>query len=236
MNIKVAVTTSTKSKSRLGHTNSKCKMNIFDKAAFQTMKVRTKYVRYYLLTAALSINLISKPCVGQSRLQDFDERALVNMSHQRTEEKTAIFLFFSKTHLYGDIGLPVGLFLGGVASGDLKMRQNALYVASSTAVSAGLTLLIKKLGGRRRPYVKNINIVPVYMARGSSFPSGHTSVTMATAMAVSRAYPKWYVIAPSFLWAGSVGYSRMYLGVHYPTDVTAGAVLGAGSALVLPRP
>jgi undecaprenyl-diphosphatase len=197
---------------------------------------RFKDIYYYLLTAFLSINLISNPGFGQSKLQHFDEQALINISHQRREEKTAIFLFLSKTHLYGEIGVPAGLFLGGVAAGDLKMRQNALYVASSTAVSAGLTFLIKRLGKRRRPFVKNINIVPVYIASGSSFPSGHTSATTATAMAVSRAYPKWYVIAPTFLWAGSVGYSRMYLGVHYPTDVAAGAVIGAGTALMLPNP
>jgi membrane-associated phospholipid phosphatase len=41
------------------------------------------------------------------------------------------------------------------------------------------------------------------------------------------------VIAPSFLWAGTISYSRMYLGVHYPTDVATGAVLGAGTAAAL---
>jgi undecaprenyl-diphosphatase len=197
---------------------------------------RFKEIRCHLLTAVLSINLISTQAFGQSRLQQFDEQALINISHHRTEEKTSVFLFLSRTHLYGEIGLPAGLFIGGIASGDSRMRQNALYVASSTAVSAGLTFLIKRLGKRKRPFVKNINIVPVYIARGSSFPSGHTSATAATAMAVSRAYPKWYVIAPSFLWAGSVGYSRMYLGVHYPTDVAAGAALGVGTALLLPTP
>jgi undecaprenyl-diphosphatase len=113
------------------------------------------------------------------------------------------------------------------------MRQNSLYIASSTALSFGLTFLIKHIVKRPRPFVQNINIVPVYRAGSTSFPSGHTSSSFATATALSRAYPKWYVIAPAFLWAGSVSYSRMYLGVHYPTDVAAGAVIGTGSAFVL---
>jgi membrane-associated phospholipid phosphatase len=202
------------------------------------MKVpnRSIDIRYYLLAVFFCLNLSSTRSFGQSKLQQFDEQTLINISHHRTPEETGIMLFLSKTHQYGEIGVPVGLFIGGVASGDLKMRQNALYVASSTVVTAGLTLLIKQLGKRRRPYIKNINIVPVYIAAGSSFPSGHTSATTSTAMALSRAYPKWYVIAPSFLWAGSVGYSRMYLGVHYPSDVAGGALLGAGTALLLPRP
>ena len=61
-------------------------------------------------------------------------------------------------------------------------------------------------------------------------PSGHTSGAFATATALSLKYPEWYVIVPSYLWASSVGLSRMHLGLHYPTDVLAGAVLGAGSA------
>lgn len=61
-------------------------------------------------------------------------------------------------------------------------------------------------------------------------PSGHTSTAFATATSLSLAYPKWYVVAPSFVWAGAIGYSRMHLGVHYPSDVLAGAIVGSGSA------
>ena len=51
---------------------------------------------------------------------------------------------------------------------------------------------------------------------------------MATALTLS--YPKWYVIAPSYLLAVSVAYSRINLGVHYFSDVLGGAALGTGCA------
>ena len=54
----------------------------------------------------------------------------------------------------------------------------------------------------------------------------------ALATSLSVKYPKWYVIAPSALWACSVGVSRMNEGVHYPSDVLAGAAIGAGCAVV----
>ena len=63
-----------------------------------------------------------------------------------------------------------------------------------------------------------------------SFPSGHTSDAFSLATALSIVYPKWYVVVPAYAWAVTVGYSRMALGVHYPGDVLAGALIGAGSA------
>jgi undecaprenyl-diphosphatase len=182
-----------------------------------------------LLIVLLFTNRLS----AQSRLQQWDDHVMIDLADHRTPEQTGFFMFLSNTHLYGDIGIPAGLLVGGIIGNDKQMRQNSLYVASSTAVSTGLTFLIKHIVKRPRPFVQNIKIVPVYRAGSTSFPSGHTSSSFSTATALSIAYPKWYVIAPAFLWAGSVSYSRMYLGVHYPTDVAAGAILGSGSALLL---
>ena len=56
------------------------------------------------------------------------------------------------------------------------------------------------------------------------------SAAFNSATALSLWFPKWYVIVPSYAWAGLVGYGRMYEGVHYPTDVLAGAAFGVGSA------
>jgi membrane-associated phospholipid phosphatase len=160
-----------------------------------------------------------------------DDDIMIDIQNQRTPAKTGLFLFLSNTYRYGDIGVPAGLLVAGTINNDKGMRENAAFVASSTALSYGVMLLLKHIVKRPRPFIQNINIVPVYRAGSTSFPSGHASTTMSTAMALSMAYPKWYVIAPAFLWAGSVSYSRMYLGVHYPTDVAAGTAIGIGSAL-----
>ena len=170
---------------------------------------------------------------AQAQIQQFDDRILIGLAAKRTPEQTSVMRFLSNSYRYGEVGVPAGLLVGGIISNDAQMRQNALYVASSTAVTFGLTLLIKHFVKRPRPFVRNLKIISVYQPGEYSFPSGHSSTTFSTAMAVSNAYPKWYVIAPAFLWAGSVSYSRMYLGVHYPTDVAAGAILGTGTALLL---
>ncbi|MFY7909200.1 MAG: phosphatase PAP2 family protein, partial [Emticicia sp.] len=50
------------------------------------------------------------------------------------------------------------------------------------------------------------------------------------ATSLSLTFRKWYVVIPAYTWASAAAYSRLHLGVHYPSDVLAGAAIGAGSA------
>ena len=86
---------------------------------------------------------------------------------------------------------------------------------------------------RQRPYEKYPDLIhPIEKEIDPSFPSGHTAAAFSLATSLSITYPKWYVIAPSALWACGVGLSRINQGVHYPSDVLAGAAIGVGCAFV----
>jgi undecaprenyl-diphosphatase len=79
---------------------------------------------------------------------------------------------------------------------------------------------------RPRPFETYSFIEKISVGGSPSFPSGHTSDAFAIALAMSIVFPKKWVIFPMFAWAIAVGYSRMFTGVHYPTDVLGGMLLG----------
>ena len=165
-----------------------------------------------------------------SQNADIDLLKKINSSY--TSNGGSVFTFVTNSVDYGGIGLPIGLFATGIIRKDKVMTMNSYELITSTIVGSVLTTTMKFSFDRSRPFVTYPNDITKYTKAGSkSFPSGHTSMAFATATSISLMYPKWYIIAPSFLWASSIGYSRMYLGVHYPSDVLAGALLGAGSSI-----
>lgn len=139
---------------------------------------------------------------------------------------------FSKSAPYISIGVPVGMAVYAGFSKDKELLKDAVYIGTTVAEAVVITYGLKYAVGRERPYDRYPDRVHAYSHESSgSFPSGHTAAAFSLATSLSIQYPKWYVIAPSALWACSVGFSRMNEGVHYPSDVAAGAVIGAGCAV-----
>ena len=138
----------------------------------------------------------------------------------------------SRTEPYVAIGVPVVMAVTAWAKHDKQLLKDAVYVGTSVAGAFVVTYGMKYLVDRQRPYERYPDRVHAYSHENSpSFPSGHTATAFALATSLSVKYPKWYVIAPSAVWACSVGVSRMNEGVHYPSDVLAGAAIGAGCAV-----
>jgi len=139
----------------------------------------------------------------------------------------------SRTEPYIAVGVPVAMALAAWVKKDRELLKDAVYVGTSVAGAFVVTYGLKYLIDRERPLDRYPDRVHAYSHETSpSFPSGHTATAFALATSLCVKYPKWYVIGPSALWACSVGMSRMNEGVHYPSDVLAGAVIGAGCAVV----
>jgi undecaprenyl-diphosphatase len=103
--------------------------------------------------------------------------------------------------------------------------QGLLAIALTSTVT---NLVLKPVAGRPRPAASDQHPVPdsrrVRRPASTSFPSGHTASACAFASAVGQAAPR--VRLPVHLAAATVAYSRVHTGVHYPSDVAIGAVIG----------
>jgi undecaprenyl-diphosphatase len=105
-------------------------------------------------------------------------------------------------------------------------------LTAATVWSADLaTLGLKAIVGRDRPWVTVPEADPLVRTTiGQSFPSGHAATSFAGAVVLTYLFPRG---APAFLTlAAAVAFSRVYVGVHYPSDVVAGAVVGAAVGLL----
>jgi membrane-associated phospholipid phosphatase len=118
------------------------------------------------------------------------------------------------------------------ATGGLSGRRASVNGLAATGLtSAVVNLVLKPLGGRRRPD-RDTHRVPVArqveMPRSTSFPSGHSASAFAFATGAATASPAAGI--PLSALAALVAYSRVHTGVHYPLDAIAGSVSGVALA------
>jgi undecaprenyl-diphosphatase len=146
------------------------------------------------------------------------ERAVVNLSALGSVAVTVLFVAVAALYLVLDH----------------RPRQAILLVAVTSAASIGITVL-KMLFGRERPTV----VDHIEVVGGLSFPSGHSVIAavlyptlgMLIASNLRDRALKVFVFVIAALLALLVGFSRVYLGVHYPSDVLGGWLLGLAFAI-----
>jgi len=115
-------------------------------------------------------------------------------------------------------------------------RRIAVAAAASAAVALAVGAVLSHLVDRARPFVTDPSGVHQFThhAADAGFPSDHATASFAIATAIVLRNRRWGIVALAL--ATLLSLTRVAIGVHYPSDVLAGAALGAASALALWQP
>lgn len=131
------------------------------------------------------------------------------------------------THLGGTFfTVFVCVFL--IVSNFRNLRLPAIHAFLALSLSQAVVQFLKRKIGRQRPYFIFNNIKVRKPLFDCSFPSGHSTAGYALAIMFSLDFP--FLSLPLVSLATLIGFSRTYLGFHYPLDVAMGAVVGGGTA------
>lgn len=123
-----------------------------------------------------------------------------------------------------------GTLIHGYIKKDKTLIRNGYKSLITLALAMTISTGTKYLVQRQRPAAAYPNqIIQRDHSVTYSFPSGHSTAAFAAATSLTLTYRKWYVAVPAYTYASFVGYSRMRLGMHYPSDVLGGIVAGIGS-------
>ncbi|MEI7676689.1 MAG: phosphatase PAP2 family protein, partial [Bacteroidales bacterium] len=150
--------------------------------------------------------------------QNIDINIVKEINGNRSQFKDDAFKAITGSVTPIMIATPILMDIVGQITEDPDLKEKFTLFAGTMLSMGASTVVMKAAFNRPRPFEAYPNdITKLTDGGGGSFPSGHTSAAFATATVLSITYPKWYVIAPAYTWASLVGYSRIYLGVHYPS-------------------
>ena len=154
----------------------------------------------------------------------------INLHRNKSLDGTMFVLTNSVYPVSGII--PITELAVGYARHDSALVSRGYTTIAGLGVNFIVTFGLKYAVNRKRPYVTYSFLEPYQHDTDPSFPSGHTSFAFNTATSLFLIFPKWYVAVPAYAWAATIAYTRMDLGMHYPTDLLAGTIVGAGSSLL----
>ena len=150
---------------------------------------------------------------------------LVNLSYHSFLSDNLALLVTNVGVIYFWIIIAGILYLFGNEKGKDVSKKMIIILIVVVIVSQ----IIKFVVMRPRPYTELSSLVVLSLGTDPSFPSGHTTISTAMSYVLSKEYNKWYLMSIPVI----VALSRLYLGVHYPSDVFGGFLVGIGIAYIM---
>jgi membrane-associated phospholipid phosphatase len=200
---------------------------------FSALKSRLLAVESCL--AAFLFLCPSYPLLAQSSSSNIDVQLFRDINNAQSQFKTSVIGVTDNSVYPILIVAPLSLAGYGLAADNNEAFDSGVLLGPSEVLAYSLGYVLKEVIRRDRPYetLTDVHTNHLDSADPYSFPSGHSTGAFALATLLTLRYPKPEVYIPAFLWAGAVGYGRIYFGLHYPTDVLAGGLIGVGSAYVV---
>ena len=160
----------------------------------------------------------------------FDIEILKAVNENRIVFLDGVFIFITNTAAAIAFGFPGILLITTFIKKNPPVRRKAFTILIPVALSAIFANILKYAINLPRPYKVYPFIEKLSGGGSPTFPSGHTADAFAFAIAAALLYRKPSIVTLCLFWASLVGYSRMCLGVHFPSDVLAGALIGTACA------
>lgn len=167
-----------------------------------------------------------------TRFSDLDISILRFIHHNRITTLDGFLYYASFANTFVSITILASVLFLSIKNKSVELRVKFYKLLSVLLASAIVSLALKYSIVRARPFENYPDIEKLSEAGNSSFPSGHTIEAFAIAFAISILFQKRKYIIAIFLWALLIAYSRMALGVHYPSDVIAGILIGSVTSYI----
>lgn len=154
--------------------------------------------------------------------------------HHRIAALDPFFYYLSFSTSFISIGLLLTILIISFKERSTQLRLIFFKMLAVFIIAATISLTLKTLVSRERPFKTYPDIEKLSEGGSSSFPSGHTIEAFAIATAFTLLIKRKRFAIPLLIWAVLVAYSRMSLGVHYPSDVLTGMIIGSLTGWLIP--